>query len=146
MLTSTHTARLTTVMGLGSLGDDAEIATAAQAFVAQHGLSPSIDLVKGFLSQYDKPDQQVAGNAFIDLGVPAAIVDPALGGGPPVPANTWKYVIAAVSTISGGTAAYHGYKRNQSVGWAVLWFICGAALPVVTQAVAIAQGYGKPIE
>lgn len=40
-------------------------------------------------------------------------------------------------------ATYHGYKRSGSVGWALLWGVLGAAAPLVTNTVAVAQGFGK---
>jgi len=40
-------------------------------------------------------------------------------------------------------AAYHGYKRNNSVGWALVWSIFGGAAPPITTTIALAQGYGK---
>lgn len=45
-----------------------------------------------------------------------------------------------------GTAlgAYHGYKRNGSVAWAVVWGLAGGAVPIVTIPVAVAQGFGEP--
>lgn len=42
-----------------------------------------------------------------------------------------------------GASAYHGYKRNKSTGWGVWWGFMGLLFPVITPAVAIAQGYGK---
>ena len=47
--------------------------------------------------------------------------------------------------ITAGTAAgaYHGYKRNQSIGWAIGWGLLGGAFPILTTVIAIAQGYGK---
>jgi len=45
-----------------------------------------------------------------------------------------------------GVPAYHGYKRNRSVGWGVWWGLMGALFPAPTIAVSIAQGYGKPVK
>lgn len=44
-----------------------------------------------------------------------------------------------------GTAlgAYHGYKRNNSVGWAIAWAVLGGAFPFIAIPVALAQGVGK---
>lgn len=44
-----------------------------------------------------------------------------------------------------GTAigAYHGYKRNSSVGWAVAWGLLGGVFPMFTIPIAYAQGLGK---
>lgn len=55
-------------------------------------------------------------------------------------ATTWM----ALSAASAGLSAYHGYKRNLSVGWAIVWGLAGSAFPLISVAVALAQGYGKP--
>jgi len=39
--------------------------------------------------------------------------------------------------------AFHGYKRNQSVGWALAWAAAGYAAPVLAPVIALAQGFGK---
>lgn len=49
---------------------------------------------------------------------------------------------AAVSTASMAVSAFHGYKRNESVGWALWWGFAGALFPVITPVIAVAQGYG----
>lgn len=52
---------------------------------------------------------------------------------------------AAVVSVAGGAAAtYHGYKRTRSVKWAILWGLLGSTFPIVTNGVAVAQGFGKP--
>lgn len=38
---------------------------------------------------------------------------------------------------------YHGYKRNQSIGWALAWGAAGYLSPVITGVVSYAQGFGK---
>ncbi len=38
---------------------------------------------------------------------------------------------------------YHGYKRNDSVGWALVWGIFGSIVWPITVPVAFAQGFGK---
>lgn len=40
-------------------------------------------------------------------------------------------------------SAYHGYKRNNSTGWAIWWGFMGLIFPIITPAIAIAQGFGK---
>jgi hypothetical protein len=49
----------------------------------------------------------------------------------------WKYV----APISALASAYHGYKRNDSLGWALWWFLWGG-LPI-TPVIALAQGFGE---
>ena len=57
--------------------------------------------------------------------------------------DTWDYVALA----AGGASAYHGYKRNASsnpLAWALWWGLWGAALPIITVPVALAQGFAEP--
>lgn len=59
-----------------------------------------------------------------------------------VPLGVWiaYSVLSAVGAISG---AYHGYKRNDSAGWAVAWFFFGSWLPLLSIPISLAQGFGK---
>lgn len=41
--------------------------------------------------------------------------------------------------------AYHGYKRNESVGWAFGWALFGGLIWPLAIPVMFAQGFGKPI-
>lgn len=51
-------------------------------------------------------------------------------------------VLAAASM---GASAYHGVKRNHgSIGYGIWWGLMGSLFPVITPAVAVAQGFGKP--
>ena len=51
------------------------------------------------------------------------------------------YAVAGMAGMS--LAAYHGYKRNNSFGWAVGWAFLGGLAPVIVIPVAFAQGFGK---
>lgn len=54
-------------------------------------------------------------------------------------------VVGALVALSVGASAYHGYKRNHgSLGWGVAWGALGGLFPVITPAIALAQGFGKP--
>jgi hypothetical protein len=55
----------------------------------------------------------------------------------------WK-LYSVLSFVGSATGAYHGYKRNRSVGWAVGWFFFGGIAPVLSIPISLAQGYGKP--
>lgn len=48
-----------------------------------------------------------------------------------------------LGTLGTVLGAYHGYARNQSVGWAIGWALLGGAFPFVTIPVALAQGFAK---
>jgi hypothetical protein len=50
------------------------------------------------------------------------------------------YVASAASTVA---MIYHGWKRTKSVGWTAAYGLFGAALPVISVGVALAQGFGK---
>lgn len=61
---------------------------------------------------------------------------------PPMePIPMWRQ---ALGLVGAAACAYHGYKRNESVGWAFGWAIFGSALPILALPVALAQGFGKP--
>lgn len=50
----------------------------------------------------------------------------------------------ALASVAGAAAgAYHGYRRNDSVGWALVWALAGSAFPIITVPIAIAQGFGE---
>lgn len=49
--------------------------------------------------------------------------------------------VLVLASVAAST--YHGYKRNNSVGWALWWGFAGGVFPVVTPAIALAQGFGK---
>lgn len=46
-----------------------------------------------------------------------------------------------VGAVSG---IYHGYRRNNSLWWALGWMVVGSAFPFVTIPLSVAQGFGKP--
>lgn len=56
-----------------------------------------------------------------------------------------EMALATVSTASMAVSAYHGYKRNNSIGWAICWGFCGGLFPIITPVIAYAQGFGKEI-
>lgn len=56
---------------------------------------------------------------------------------------TVRALWGVASTASMAASAYHGYKRNRSVGWALAWGLCGALFPVITPVIAVAQGFGE---
>lgn len=59
-------------------------------------------------------------------------------------ASTLGTVMTVAGTIASGALAYHGYKRNNSIGWAVGWFLLGGLFWPIAVPVALAQGFAKP--
>lgn len=49
-----------------------------------------------------------------------------------------------LNMVGAGLATYHGYKRNQSIAWALVWGAFGAFAPIITNAIGVAQGFSKP--
>jgi hypothetical protein len=49
----------------------------------------------------------------------------------------------ALSVAGSIGGVYHGYKRNNSIGWALVWGFFGGIAPVITLPLSAAQGFGK---
>ncbi len=73
------------------------------------------------------------------------VVSPPSGGAPIVfrapTALEWALAAAGIASTAG--LIYHGYKRNDSIGWAIGWGLLGGIAPIIAWPVAVAQGYGK---
>jgi hypothetical protein len=88
----------------------------------------------------DKSSAKRLGQILIAKGVDASTVNTALKRAFP----TQRHVIWTVlATASAAASAYHGYKRNDSIGWGIWWFFMGGLFPVITPVIAVAQGFGK---
>jgi len=48
------------------------------------------------------------------------------------------------SVTSACLSAYHGYRRNDSIGWGIWWGICGGICIGIVPGLAFAQGFGEP--
>lgn len=57
--------------------------------------------------------------------------------------DTFDSAVNMASYAAIGVAAFHGYRRNRSVGWAIAWAAAAAVAPLITTGVAFAQGLGK---
>lgn len=116
----------------------------AQAFATTAGIQSAMAI----LSQ---DDRQTLAELLLARGVDSSRVRNALES--LAPAGEEEYfgyskrgwaIYAAVSTVSMAVSAYHGYKRNDSIGWALAWGLLGSLFPVITPVIAVAQGFGKP--
>ena len=48
-------------------------------------------------------------------------------------------IFGVLSTLSMAVSLYHGYARNNSLGWGLWWGLMGTLFPVATPVVALAQ-------
>ncbi len=59
------------------------------------------------------------------------------------PSMPVRIIWGVLSTASFAASVYHGYKRNDSLGWGIWWGFMGALFPVITPTIAVAQGFGQ---
>lgn len=133
------------LMGLGVSLTDEQIDAIGAELAADEMLS-AYDL-GDFLEQYDKDTRKKIGAAIVAHGGDPRMVGRALnwaGLGEWGVTGPRAVAWGILSTASAAAATYHGYKRNESIGWALWWGFCGALFPIVTPAIALAQGFGKP--
>jgi len=64
-------------------------------------------------------------------------------GGSTMGGGNGRVIWGVLSAVSAGVSGVHGYRRNNSAGWGIAWFILGGLFPVITPTVAFAQGFGK---
>ena len=55
----------------------------------------------------------------------------------------WETLASTVAVAGTALGAYHGFKRTESLGWAVGWALLGGLFPFITIPVALAQGFGR---
>lgn len=121
----------------GSLGlADEELRAVGEELAGRFLLFPA-DL-EGALGPFSKEDRQTIIAAFLAAGGDPSIVESATR------RKVVKVTFAVLSTASMAAGAYHGYRRNQSIGWALWWAFMGGLFPVFTPAIAVAQGFGDP--
>lgn len=68
-----------------------------------------------------------------------------LGAREPSNYDTLKIAMMVAGTAASMAGAYHGYKRNESVGWAFGWALFGGLIWPLAIPVMFAQGFGKPV-
>lgn len=58
--------------------------------------------------------------------------------------NEALYALYGAASLAGtALGAYHGYRRNDSIGWGIWWALMGGAFPWATIPFALAQGFGR---
>lgn len=129
-----------TTLGDGPTGPDPTQA-AVGSFLAAHP-DPTSGDIAGFLQLIPVEARTGATQALIAGGADPNSVGAAMRF---VDAGTFnmRTVVGVLALASMAASTYHGYKRNNSVGWALVWGFFGTVAPVITPVVAVAQGYGK---
>ena len=133
---------LATGIGEAAMTDE-QISNIAQLL---EGNATGVGDVAVAFDSMSKSDAKRLKLALIGLGVPGDLVDSAWIMSEHSALVPSKYMIAwgILSTASMAASAYHGWKRTGSWGWTLGWAFMGGMFPVLTPAVALAQGFGKP--
>lgn len=114
------------------------------AFLTAHP-SPSSTDIADYLKAFDPDTRAAQAQALIARGVDSRAVANALTWLDTSNRfrGAWPTIAGVLSLTSAAASGYHGYKRNESLGWALWWFLMGSIFPVVTPVIALAQGFGK---
>lgn len=127
------------LLGLGAVGLEAEI----DGFLLQSP-NPTSTQVAEFLRLYERgAKRNEVAQALIARGVSANAISAALTWLDASGKINWQKVWSVAAVASAAASGYHGYRRNQSIGWAAWWFVMGGIFPIFTPIVATAQGFGK---
>lgn len=98
------------------------------------------DLV-AFLKLLSGDERDIAVRMLVELGVSPVAVAAARTEIGAAQRSQWK---TYATLAAAGAAGFHGYRRNSSLFWGVSWFVLGSLFPIVTNVVALAQGFGAP--
>ena len=123
-----------------NLGDVTDNTGATVTLFLANNPTPTSAQIASFLQSLDASNRSEAQQALLAQGVAPADVATATSFLSGFTISTFWEILAAASAA---VSAYHGYKRNQSVGWAVVWGLLGGLAPVMVPAIALAQGFGK---
>ena len=77
------------------------------------------------------------------FAAPAAADGANTGQMAPYAMTPWETLASGAAVAGTALGAYHGYKRTESLGWAIGWALLGGLFPFITIPVALAQGFGK---
>lgn len=101
--------------------------------------NPSQNDIAAFLRLMSSDEQPIAARMLVERGVSPSTVLAAQASIGADDRNQWKNYLTIAAAAGAG---FHGYRRNNSLGWALVWFTFGSLFPIITTVVAAAQGYG----
>lgn len=121
--------------------------TLAETFTLEHIRGTGAALANA-LEPFSASDRQTIIASFLAFGGDPQFVRSAIGilddpYDPTPGARKLRIAWIILGTASMAAGAFHGYRRNQSVGWALWWGLMGSLFPIVTPAIAVAQGFGQ---
>lgn len=105
--------------------------------------SPSSTDVVNFLKLYTGGARDRAARGLIAKGVSSSAVSSALTFLDAEARWDYRKIGGVLALVSAAASGYHGYRRNNSIPWALVWFTLGGIFPIVTPVIAAAQGFGK---
>ncbi len=130
--------------GFGATNAELTAIAAQLAMLSTEGLD-QWRAIRAAMESLPSDDVKSLANKLLALGVDPVVVAEVKGYTlNPRRLKTGVMIWGILGTASMAASAYHGYKRNNSIGWALVWGFFGAIAPVITPAIAIAQNFGKP--
>jgi hypothetical protein len=126
------------LLGLGDLAQEID------GFFLRAGTNPSSTQISEFLKLYDKGEKRdTAARALIAKGASTNAVSSALNFLDTSSGWNTRKLGGILAIVSAAASGFHGYRRNQSIPWALWWFIMGRIFPIVTPVLAISQGFAR---
>lgn len=105
--------------------------------------NPTSTDVTSFLQLYAGEGRTAAARRLIERGVSAQSVSNALSWLDTQGKLSSSTIKGVATMASAAFSAYHGYRRNQSIVWGIVWFALGSVFPIFTPVIALAQGYAQ---
>lgn len=127
------------LLGLGAASLQQEI----DGFLESAGAAPSSGKVAEFLNLYPASQRAEIARALVARGVSLTTINAASDfldtSGKLKSSSIYGLLTVASSAVSG----YHGYRRNDSIPWALWWALMGGLFPIITPVIGYAQGWGQ---
>jgi len=126
---------------LSGLGDAATIDPGS--FLAANP-TPTASDVAQFLASVPNAQRPEAAQALVDAGVDPDVVQHGLMFANTRTGLSWSWFTGTLTVAASAAATFHGYRRNKSVFWALVYGLGAMMFPIATTAVTLGQGWGKP--
>ena len=125
--------------GFGDAKTDETVGKLVDGLLAKSP-SPSPDELAAFLKLLSGEERDAATRILITRGVHPMVITTAQA---QPREDAWATAKRWAPIVASATAAIHGYRRNQSLLWALWWGVWGSLFPLTTSAISVAQGWGQ---